>query len=122
MSTKHTLGPWYWQDGAIRASNGDFVLWPQNVMGGYEPKTWAQFLGACGKHSEDDAEANARLIAAAPELLEAVQSLYAFVGVMVGYGASAIIPETIITPLGVPIKIGEIMRDANAAIAKAVQP
>lgn len=71
---KHTPGPWYWKDGAIRAANRDFVLWPQNVMGALE-LNWADCLGACGKHSEDNAEANARLIAAAPELLEALQRM-----------------------------------------------
>lgn len=79
-----------------------------------------------GKVAGDDAFnrealANARLIAAAPDLLAALQSLRAFVGVRFGNGPDAVIPEamTIEAPLGVPIKIGQIMRDVAAAIAKA---
>lgn len=52
-------------------------------------------------------------------LRSALQDLYAFVSVMIGHGPDASIPETIDTPLGVPVKIGSIMRDASAAIAKA---
>jgi hypothetical protein len=64
MSTQHTPGPWKF--GSI--SNGDF--YKRNIA------------GADGYHvaltsSRDDAEvdANARLIAAAPELLEALQAI-----------------------------------------------
>lgn len=66
-------------------------------------------------------EANARLIAAAPQLLAACKDLTAFVGVMFGAGPDAIIPETVTTPLGIgiPVKLGDIMREAQAAIARA---
>jgi hypothetical protein len=63
--------------------------------------------------------ANTNLIAAAPELYAALTDLRAFVGVMVGRGADCIIPEKIDTPLGIPVKIGAIMRDAETALAKA---
>ena len=53
------------------------------------------------------------------QLLAALHSLRSFVAVMVGRGPDAIIPDTITSPIGAPIKIGEIMRDADAAIAKA---
>lgn len=62
---------------------------------------------------------DATLIAAAPDLVEALQGLRSFVAVMVGYGPNARIPETIETPLGAPVKIGEMMRDAKAALTKA---
>jgi hypothetical protein len=50
-------------------------------------------------------------------LVQAVKEFYSFVGVMFGDGPDAIIPETVDTPLGVPIKIGQIMRDAEVALA-----
>lgn len=65
----------------------------------------------------DDGDAS--LIAAASELLEALQSLQSFVAVTIGRGPNAKIPDTIPTPLGIQVKIGEIMRMAAAAIAKA---
>lgn len=64
-------------------------------------------------------EADMALMRAAPDLLAVVHDLSAFVAVMIGRGPDAIIPETQTTPLGVPVKIGEIMRDARAAITKA---
>lgn len=54
---------------------------------------------------------------AAERLERAAESLRDFVGVMAGRGADAIIPETLMTPLGVPVKIGAICRDVDAAIA-----
>lgn len=62
---------------------------------------------------------DARLIAAAPELLVALEQAQAVIAVMFGVGPNAHIPETITTPIGIPIKVGEIMRDANSALAKA---
>lgn len=64
-------------------------------------------------------EADAYLIAAAPDMLAALQELEAFVGVMVGKGPEAIIPETVVTPIGVPVKVRAIMQNTRAAIAKA---
>lgn len=107
---KHTPGPWK----AAPEANGE---WGIDSATGWGIATVA---GSAGPGpGDDESAANARLIAAAPELLETLQSLNAFVGVMVGRGPEATIPDTITTPLGVPVKIGEIMRDAAAALAKA---
>jgi len=46
----------------------------------------------------------------------ALRDLYSFVAVMVGRGPDAAIPETVQTPLGIPVKIGDIMRAASAAL------
>jgi hypothetical protein len=54
-----------------------------------------------------------------PELVEALSDLHAFVAIIFGRGDDASIPETITTPLGVPVKIGAIMRDAESALSKA---
>ena len=53
------------------------------------------------------------------ESLAAGAEAKAFIAVMVGEGDDAAIPETFYTPLGLPIKIGAIMRDIRAAISKA---
>lgn len=56
-------------------------------------------------------------------MLSALQDLHAFVAIMVGRGPNAAIPETINAPLGVPIKIGDIMRNAQSAIrARSATP
>ena len=105
-----TPGPW--KATPIGQGTGDFCIHARGIP-------WQlAYLSENSLH-QWPIEANARLIAAAPELLEALASLHAFVGVMVGHGPEAAVPETIATPLGVPVKIGDIVRDAAAAIAKA---
>lgn len=52
-------------------------------------------------------------------LLEALEQVEALIGVTFGEGPEANIPETIPTRLGVPVKLGDIMRNVRAAIAKA---
>lgn len=65
-------------------------------------------------------DVDARLIAAAPDMLAALDQLTAFVSIMIGQGPDATIPETVRTPLGVPVKVGKIMRAANEARALAL--
>jgi hypothetical protein len=60
-----------------------------------------------------------RLKAINADLLNALREADAFIGVMFGRGEDGIVPETITLPLGVPCKLGEIVRDIQAAIAKA---
>ncbi len=52
------------------------------------------------------------------KLVEAAKELRSLVGIMFGRGPDCIIPETIGTPLGVPIRIGAMMRDTDATLAK----
>jgi len=61
----------------------------------------------------------AELRAENDNLLTALRDLHSFVAVMIGQGEDAYIPEHVQTPLGVPIKIGVMMRAAGAAIARA---
>jgi len=67
MSAKHTSGPWWHDDDkevgciVIRAPDGDGVPW--------------QIASMCDFGPSGDEEANARLIAAAPELLAALKDL-----------------------------------------------
>lgn len=60
MSTKHTPGPWYYQ---ATAGNHDYIIWPESA-------SERDVALVRGEHL-----ANARLIAAAPDLLEAVCGL-----------------------------------------------
>jgi hypothetical protein len=46
-----------------------------------------------------------------------VKDLVAFVALMYGRGLGCTLPETIELPLGIPVKVGEIVRDANAFLA-----
>lgn len=61
--SKHTPGPW------INLGNGDIVAQSENYCGG-EKDIASVFLT-----SNDEDEANANLIAAAPELLEALKDM-----------------------------------------------
>lgn len=62
--SKHTPAPWYWENGyrGLVGENGDCVLDYADCEGMWLPT----YL--------DQAEANARLISAAPELLQELQS------------------------------------------------
>lgn len=53
------------------------------------------------------------------ELLAACETALAFVGVMFGKGEDADIPETVVTPLGIPVKLGDISRAMQDALSKA---
>ena len=69
--TKHTTGPWAWQEGTPTIScqwNGRY-----HVIAGVECKTlaWHEDANCAGR----EAGANARLIAAAPDLLDALITL-----------------------------------------------
>ncbi len=62
--TEHTSGPW-----EVERSQGCFLVVSRN-----EPKDWPILVAQTGSAVEID-EANARLIAAAPDLLNALDSL-----------------------------------------------
>lgn len=53
------------------------------------------------------------------DLLKSLQESDAFIGAMFGRGEDAVVPETVMLPLGVPCKLGDIVRDMQAAIRKA---
>lgn len=63
--------------------------------------------------------AAAKLSEARAMVCEAATELRAFVGVMCGRGPDSIIPETITTPLGVPVKVRAICANFDAALAAA---
>jgi hypothetical protein len=67
----------------------------------------------------DQAIERARLIAAAPDLLEALRAAQSLIAVTLGEGADAIVPERVPTRLGVPVKAGAIMEQISAALSKA---
>jgi hypothetical protein len=67
MSTNHTAGPWHYKapdEVAIHDAEGGRIAILANLRGA---------LGMGGRRDPNEVIANARLIAAAPELLEALQ-------------------------------------------------
>lgn len=120
--SKHTPAPWVIipaqpYDGDEEEFEGAYVS-PASIEGADGNPVCAFGIAEGSGHLFEN-EADYHLIAAAPDLQASVQDLVAFVGVMLGRGSSATIPETIATPLGAHVKIGQIMRDAQAALAKA---
>lgn len=106
----HTPGPWKLvDDGTVRSKAfgksdmmGDYLgVIVCDLKAGTGSPVWPSVARA---HSQPEAEANARLIAAAPDLLEALEELY-----KAG-------PDCEGGPLG------EAYRKARAAIAKAEKP
>jgi hypothetical protein len=96
MSAQHTPGPWLWQH------------WPDDV----DPVAEASTLGTIATlQATDEGQANARLIAAAPELLAALQALHA------NMHAQNLDNEMERTT---EASYQKAMRDAAAAVAKAV--
>lgn len=72
--TRWTAGPWRWDWMGVLKAADDYVLWPSNVPG--DPENWSEALGACGLDTELKAHANAHLIAAAPDLAEALRGMF----------------------------------------------
>ena len=70
--SKHTPGPWF------VFGNGHCVGGPKGFIDG-DPREQTAGVAMCGMRlrTDDEAEANARLIAAAPELLAACEMLIA---------------------------------------------
>lgn len=72
MSSQHTPGPWEIHDGGKFGSYGDNGPSVCAVTG---PGLCQPLFDLCGPASEMQCRANAALIAAAPELLEALRGL-----------------------------------------------
>ncbi len=79
--TKHTPGPWAWSDAGTRLVatghlSGAYIFWPRNIGGESDARQdgWASALGSPDT-TDEESEANARLISAAPELLAALESV-----------------------------------------------
>lgn len=95
MSAKHTPGPWaHCTEGFprpdVRAANGRAVARTWMVCSG-TPKTAAGYQARC----EED-RANARLIAAAPDLLEALKQIEPILTRMYGPQAAELPPMQVV--------------------------
>ena len=67
MKTKHTSGPWYYSNYAVTFMLQDGPYYEDNLILSYDE--------AFSAIDMETAEANAKLAAAAPELLEALQNI-----------------------------------------------
>lgn len=99
MTQKHTPGPWKVYE---RVSNHDSDSWIKGPDG-------EQIASGIGHEDEPQQLANARLIAAAPELLEALQDL-------VGWGGLATLLDE---GIRASVKGDRVWVNARAVIAKA---
>ncbi|MFG1417212.1 hypothetical protein V5F38_05285 [Xanthobacter sp. V0B-10] len=98
MTSKHTQGPWYAVGGMVEIDN-DYI---QDICS-VDPATFFQDSILRKKRSWEEIEANARLIAAAPEMLALLRAIVA------NHGKEAVQTHLDNTDLA----------DALAAIAKA---
>lgn len=105
--TKHTQGEWFLEDrrgvASLSGNEGNIdvyasVLWIATVHGSH-----------VGPQDPSEAEANARLIAAAPELLEALERASAWLDVLDESGIASNKSDT----------LGDSIEMVRAAIAKA---
>ena len=104
MSAQHTPGPWFWDeepgmDCNLVGANGEKVL------------SWYEYEGMGFSIFDKDTDAaNARLIAAAPDLLEAQETACSALvfadGLLAGSGSSSVVIDVAI-------------EETRAAIAKA---
>lgn len=103
--TTHTDGPWLVREGF---STDTFEVYPRRG-GKPEIGSWAELATVRSDYGNDagdtaEGEANARLIAAAPDLLEVVKAFEAFY------------------PSGINPYLDEASNKARAALAKAIPP
>lgn len=99
---------------SLQDVQGKMHVWDSRASG------YMRYIDA---HKCDDKQGEiARLSVANGALLDAVRELCSFVGVMFGRGAEATIPNMVHSPLGIPIKLRDIMLSARAAIAAASPP
>jgi hypothetical protein len=99
---------WY----ALHSKTGAHVgLWtdkstPERLLADYPGGTITTLYSALASPASGERDA----------VIEALKNVRSFVAVMHGSGPDAIIPETIPTPLGIPVKIGSVMRGVDAAL------
>src|SRR6266704_837085 len=71
MTTKHTPGPWKLESESRGPDGSDLVI--TDARGGYTIAVCA--VGSTGINDVDEAEANARLLRSAPDLLKTLKAI-----------------------------------------------
>lgn len=116
METKHTPGPWRIDENGqdVICNAQEYHRWgigERHIATGFSCHDPAN-----AEAYKAEAQANARLIAAAPALLEALQKLLANAEAVHSFG----LPDTI--PPLTAVCFSDAQTEARAAIAQAVQP
>ena len=101
MDAKHTKGPWY----ASRLSEGVWII---------KNETFDSYIALTHHREGVHADANASLIAAAPELLEALREIH-------NIAATPCLPENVSEdwPTVLLRRLGEIRHVSQKAVARA---
>ena len=87
--TAHTPGPWVWRDNTLAPEKPDFPR--SNVHSILDAEGGYGFLGSDRHATADELEADRRLIAAAPDLLDALRRIEE----LVHMGRAAAILDTV---------------------------
>ncbi|MDM0041842.1 hypothetical protein QTI05_22570 [Variovorax sp. J22R193] len=109
MSTQHTPGPWSVQDMSDMLPDDPYWIGSEHPIAGF--CSFASVRLGCTEAGElGDMKANARLIAAAPELLAFAESV------------EALLSHAQRNGLHLDLDKLQILQDASAVIAKATTP
>jgi len=114
MSARMTPGPWM-----MAAHPSSVVGWPVVKCGEGGGRSICSLSYLPGNEEVmAEARANGQAIEAVPDLIAAVGELVAFVAIMHGRGPECTIPDEVTTPIGVPVKLGDIMRNAQVLLER----
>lgn len=115
-SAKHTPGPWEFK---LDSAHTDMSIWAESVGGVRMEKNRHKIADIRGwghlsylQNAEEIQDSNGRLIAAAPELLEALESAKQFIEAVMGFSDGDL-------PYHVDESASEVLRLAQSAIDKA---
>jgi len=98
---KHTPGPWEYQDHKIVSLSSWFVEPNEDYD---DPGIRTTVINTIGAMGGNDIEADAKLIAAAPELLEALKAANEFIGKIAMYSEDSVPPIELVKQIDKTIR------------------